>query len=130
MRLFLDSCIVIYLVERIEPWRTRVEQALLLGNWSRLVTSDLVQLECLIVPYRTSDKAAERAFLQYFERCEHAPIQPSTFDLAAHIRARHGLKTPDAIHLAAALESGCTELWTNDDRFARAGADITVRQVV
>ncbi len=130
MRLFLDSCIVIYVVEKIEPWRTRIEEALLLRKWDRVIVSDLVQLECLIVPYRTSDKAAERAFLQYFERCERAPLQSSTFELAAHIRADHGLKTPDALHLAAALEAGCTELWTNDNRFARAGANITVRQVV
>ena len=81
-------------------------------------------------PYKSADVSAERAFLRYFEGCERVPILPSTFGLAAHIRADHGLKTPDAIHLAAALESGCAELWTNDDRFVRAGADIVIRQVV
>ncbi|MFN0146847.1 MAG: type II toxin-antitoxin system VapC family toxin [Dehalococcoidia bacterium] len=111
VKLFLDSCIVIYLVERVEPWRTRIEEALFVADWDRLVISDLVQLECLIRPYKMADIPAEGAFRRYFAGCDTAPIQASTFDLAAHLRADHGLKTPDAIHLAAALESGCAELW-------------------
>jgi predicted nucleic acid-binding protein len=36
---------------------------------------------------------------------------------------QHGLTTPDALHLATALQHGCTELWTNDNRLlAAAGA--------
>lgn len=42
------------------------------------------------------------------------------FDLATELRARHGLKTPDALHLAAAIACGCNELWTNDGRLTRA----------
>ena len=34
-------------------------------------------------------------------------------------RVQHGLKTPDSLHLAAALRHGCTEFWTNDDPLAR-----------
>ena len=32
----------------------------------------------------------------------------------------HGIKTSDALHLAAALESGCSEFWTNDLRLPSA----------
>ncbi len=39
---------------------------------------------------------------------------------AAEIRARFGLKTPDALHLACAQHHRCDALWTNDDRLARA----------
>jgi predicted nucleic acid-binding protein len=35
---------------------------------------------------------------------------------AAHLRASSGLKTPDALQLAAALESGCSVFLTNDER--------------
>ncbi|WP_279308295.1 MULTISPECIES: type II toxin-antitoxin system VapC family toxin [Cyanophyceae] len=41
---------------------------------------------------------------------------------AAELRSRHGLKTPDALHLAVAHHYDCTELWTNDDRLAIAAA--------
>ena len=88
---------------------------------ARLVVPDLVRLECLVVPYRSADSRLVDDFERRLADFQHALIKTSTFDLAAHLRADHGLKTPDAIHLAAALEAGCGKLWTNDDRFARAG---------
>ena len=45
------------------------------------------------------------------------------FDLATELRAEHGIKTPDALHLAAAIHGGCDALWTNDKRLARAAAE-------
>ncbi len=128
MKLFLDSCVVIYLVEQVEPWWERIDDALSEAVFDRLVISDLVRMECLVGPYRRGDSTTEDAFLQYFTGCEYAPINAPVFDLAARLRAGHGLKTPDAIQLATALESGCDELWTNDGRFARAAAGITIRQ--
>ena len=41
-------------------------------------------------------------------------------------RVQHGLKTPDALHLAAALHHGCTEFWTNDDRLRAAAGALAV----
>ena len=38
---------------------------------------------------------------------------------AARLRAMTGLKTPDALHAAAALEAECTLLITNDSDFRR-----------
>jgi predicted nucleic acid-binding protein len=38
---------------------------------------------------------------------------------AAQLRARFGLKTPDALHLATAQHHRCDALWTNDDRLAQ-----------
>lgn len=50
-------------------------------------------------------------------------MDSSVFDLATDRRARYGLKTADALHLAAAILSGCEEFWTNDSRFANAAAN-------
>lgn len=33
---------------------------------------------------------------------------------AAHLRAQYNLKTPDALHLATAIEAGCQAFLTND----------------
>jgi len=41
---------------------------------------------------------------------------------AAEIRARHGLRTPDAIMLATALQSGATLAVTNDSAWRRVEA--------
>lgn len=37
--------------------------------------------------------------------------------VAAHLRAASRLRTPDAIHLAAALTASCTSFVTQDRRF-------------
>jgi predicted nucleic acid-binding protein len=42
--------------------------------------------------------------------------------LATRLKAVHGIKTPDALHLACALHHGCTEFWTNDDRLTKVAA--------
>ena len=39
-------------------------------------------------------------------------------DRATELRARHGVRTPDALHLAAAVASGCDVFLTNDLRLA------------
>lgn len=41
---------------------------------------------------------------------------------AAQLRARHGLRTPDALHLAVAQLADCDQLWTNDNHRAAAAA--------
>jgi predicted nucleic acid-binding protein len=48
---------------------------------------------------------------------------------AAQLRARFGLKTPDALHLACAQYHRCDALWTNDDRLAQASQGLALRIV-
>jgi len=43
-------------------------------------------------------------------------IGDEVFRIATELRARHRIKTPDALHLATAMHYGCCEFWTNDDR--------------
>jgi predicted nucleic acid-binding protein len=47
------------------------------------------------------------------------PINRQILETAAQLRASTHLKTPDAIHAATALESGCTLFVTNDPAFKR-----------
>ena len=53
-------------------------------------------------------------------RIQDATLPEAVFLQAARARAQFGLKTPDAIHLAAAQHHRCAALWTNDDRLAQA----------
>ena len=51
----------------------------------------------------------------------------SLWEETAHLRAQTGLKTPDALHAASALQAGCTLFVTNDDDFRRVkGLSVTV----
>lgn len=62
-----------------------------------------------------------------FSQLDRALLCTEVFDLAAEFRASHGLRTPDAIHLASAVFNGCDEFWTNDLRLARASNQIRFR---
>ena len=53
------------------------------------------------------------------------PVSEQIIDRATELRARHGFKTPDAIHLATALESSAAEFWTVDAALSRC-TDIAV----
>ena len=120
---YLDASGFIYSVERIEPYRTLLEPMWLQAQTGqfRILSSELVVLETLVKPLREGDTVVELLFRSLFEASEVRLI-PATRPLweeAARLRAETGLKTPDALHAAAALHAGCTILITNDDDFRR-----------
>ena len=122
-RAYLDSCIVIYYVERESAIATRIGAALrAFEPDSVVVVSDLVRMECRVRPRRLADNPLLARYDMFFVRGQVivAPMHTATFDLATDLRARHGLKTPDALHLATALEQGCDEFWTRDRRLESA----------
>ncbi|AVZ79421.1 VapC toxin family PIN domain ribonuclease [Zoogloeaceae bacteirum Par-f-2] len=122
-RLYLDSCIIIYYVEQRPDYFAPVDARINAGD-SLVTVSDLCRLECLVHPMRAGDAAPLTAFERFFA-ADDLWITPSTssvFKLATELRARHCLKTPDALHLAAAIEAGCDEFWTNDHRLDAAAS--------
>ncbi len=46
-------------------------------------------------------------------------VSPSAGDLAAELRARYNLRTPDALHVACAIDAGCDAFLTNDTAIKR-----------
>jgi uncharacterized protein len=53
-------------------------------------------------------------FDRFFAACEIIALNRAVFDQATLLRAQSHLKTPDALHLAAAIHAGCQEFWTDD----------------
>lgn len=120
--LYWDSCVLIYRLQDIEPWNSRIAAALSTVIQPRVVVSELTRLECRVKPLREGDLSTLEKFDGFFASptIGYAPLSRSVFDLAADLRARYRLKTPDALHLAAAVQIGCVELWTNDRRLEQA----------
>jgi uncharacterized protein len=87
----------------------------------------LVLLECLVAPIRDGNLVLQQYYEHAFAQLEVLPLSTAVFTQAAHLRARFGLKTPDALHLACAQHHGCTALWTNDDRLAQAAHGLAVK---
>jgi uncharacterized protein len=121
---YLDSCIVIYLIQGPDELSNAITKALRPeeGEPSAVFASDLTRLECRVWPLREGDDELLRQFDDFFasEDLTRIPITTETFDLATELRGLHGTKTPDALHLAAAILGGCQEFWTNDHRLSAA----------
>ena len=121
-----DTCILIYWLEHNPSFVDAIVQRLRPAQDSApiLVFSELTRLECLVKPLKTGNQIQRAGYDRIFSTPGYRfeGLTRAVFDLATELRALHGLKTPDAIHLAAALHSGCDEFWTNDDRLAKAAA--------
>ncbi len=127
MKIFLDSCLIIYLLEGQTSFSQPVEATILAEPEAEYCASALVRMECLIGPLRSGNTALLAEYGKVFQALTLLPISDEVYEKAAHLRATHNLKTPDALHLATALEAGCDEFWTNDTRLSKAGAAITFK---
>lgn len=56
---------------------------------------------------RSSQKLRNNIDVGYFDSCLLVPFERPLFDLASRLRIDHGINTPEAFHLAAALTSEC-----------------------
>lgn len=129
-RIYLDSVVVIYLIEQ-NPTFVAAVQATLARLGGAHVTSELARMEALVLPVRLGDSGRVKDFEDFFGSplVELREITRPVFDRAIHIRAAHpGFKTPDSLHLAAAVEANCDVFVTNDPQL-RQYAGIRVELV-
>lgn len=131
MKLYLDSVVVIYLVEQhpsLGPMATAAVTRLVPTS---LVGTELTRMECLILPRRRHDQAREADFNRFFAQkyLPFPPVDVAVFHRATDLRAKYPkLKTPDALHLASAIEAGCDVFVTNDAQL-RAVTEIRVEVI-
>lgn len=120
----LDTCVFIYLIEEnpkflniVFPIFEAIDQRLLMA-----VTSGITLIETLVIPFRQADdKLAnqyERILTQSpgMKMCE---LDRGLLRQGAYLRANFGIKTPDALQIAAAQRYGCSAFITNDRRLPR-----------
>ncbi len=122
MSVFLDSNIVIYLIERTPAFGPIAATCIqsLIGQGQRLVVSDLVRMECRVRPLQSSHTITLSAFDNYFcsDDVDVTPITPAVCNRAATIRAKYNYSPMDSLHLAAAVEHGCQRFLTQDLRLS------------
>lgn len=128
VRYYLDASPVIYAVEDVVPYAAAVDARLSADDAVRII-SDLTRMECRVKPIRDGNDALLQDFDAYFEGTvdEVVSLSGAIIDEATNIRAKYGFKTPDAIHLAAAVASACDVFLTNDhrlDQFKRLTIDV------
>lgn len=131
---FFDASALIYLIEGKPPFASRVREELAavakrhpdLGS----AVSRLSWLECRVGPMKTNDNAVLAAFDAFFARPDLVWVELTreVVELAAAIRVKHGLRTPDALQAASCLQLGPRHvLLSGDATFQRvAGLNVTV----
>lgn len=112
----VDTAPLIYLVEHVPQYGDVVAQRL--SSTDALVVSELSRLECRVKPMRDGNTALLDEFDRFFNESvsEVLALSREVIDRATEIRSLYGFKTPDAIHLAAAIVSNCELFLTNDRR--------------
>jgi uncharacterized protein len=120
VRVYLDTAPVISLVEEVPNYAELVDRRVSVADVIQ-VASDLTRMECRVKPLREGNTALLHDYDDYFAGVveELVVLSRTVIDRATDIRARYGFRTPDAIHLAAAVVSGCDVFLTNDYRLNR-----------
>lgn len=117
--IYLDSCLLIYLIEGKEERKEEVEHVMSAAGVP-LCISPMVKCECLVGPSKNGDLRLRQRYQALFAEFASLALPEDIYLQAAELRGRYGLRTPDALHLSCAQYHACEALWTNDERFARA----------
>ncbi len=84
----------------------------------KLVTSELTLAELLVLPMRTSNYTLVNLYSGLLVSNSRLDVRPATRDIlikAAELRAQTpSRKLPDAVHVATAIQSGCTYILSAD----------------
>jgi predicted nucleic acid-binding protein len=89
-----------------------------------LCSSLFVLGELLVGPFKTTDAAAANAIQQFFDsdQITMLPYTQQAVRLFAELRAHHGVKALDALHLSIAATSGVDLFLTHDRRLHKVVA--------
>jgi predicted nucleic acid-binding protein len=101
---------------RYSPYAQAILEAVESGQPEGLITT-VTLAEVLTRPAQANDRRAMQDYELYLTHFPHLRIVPLDADLAretARTRAETGLRTPDAVHIAAARLYGADAVVTND----------------
>lgn len=123
-KLGLDTSPVIYFVERHPIYLDLVRAVLRLVDAGSIMahTSVITLTEVLTKPLRLSNSLLADEYRQrliYGRNLKLWPIDPAIAELAADLRARYRLRTPDALQIATALAADCEAFLANDGGLRR-----------
>ena len=131
MRLYLDTAPVIYVVEQVPDFSEKILRYIQKPD-IELVVSDLTWMECRVKPLTENKETLLADYDKFFSQSaiEIVELSRRVLERAAHIRSQYNIKTPDAIHLGAAIISKCDIFLTNDRRLERfKDIRITVKRI-
>lgn len=126
----IETAPFIYFVEKHPKYIERMRGVFQRVDAGRmqLVTSTITLTEVLVMPIENAHVHYQREYREMLlntERVNTLPVSVAIAEQAAELRAKYRLRTPDALHIATALVSGCDAFLTNDFALKRV-ADLKV----
>ena len=131
---FFDANALIYLLEGKAPFADKVRRELATATKRHpdlgVAVSRLTWLECRVGPMQANDRSTLATFDAFFAQPDllWVELTKDVVELAAAIRVKHGLRTPDALQAACCLQLGGKHLFlTGDAGFKRvAGLHVKI----
>lgn len=130
-KIFLDTAPFIYYFEEHPSYISKLKK--LFDNVYEMktpvITSMITYIELLTYPERTNMRKLAAKYRDSLTASELISIYPLDFhiaDISVKLRAKHNLKTPDAIQVATAMASGSDYLITNDAKLKKIKAAVQV----
>jgi uncharacterized protein len=132
-RVYFDVNPIIYFIEQNTQFAEAVTPVFeMIGDGSIVAyTSELSLTEILIKPIRDNLNQVIQAHKELLldpELFTLISLNQDTFLLAAELGGKLSMRTPDAIHMASAIESKCKYFVTNDKGIKSTG-DVSVVQI-
>jgi predicted nucleic acid-binding protein len=130
-RIAIDTSVFIYQLEANPRYVTLTDSVFswLERSGHEAVTSTITMTELLVPSYREKDEHQIDAFyglLSSYPNLRWIAPDLRMADCAAKLRAQHGMRTPDALQAATAIDAQATAMITNDPVFARVAEFETV----
>jgi predicted nucleic acid-binding protein len=116
---YFDANIFIYMMEGFPSMETQLREIRdsIYHQESQICTSELTLCEVLVPAFRSNNTELLSLYRRFIEDSGAFELVPTTREIyvrASLLRAQLGLKTPDAIHVASAVDFGCKIFLTND----------------
>jgi predicted nucleic acid-binding protein len=117
----LDSSILIYHLEDVEPYADLTEQifAAIAQGSPAAILSTISVTELLVSPFAEGQQDRIEAFEQFLFSLPNIALIPPSYPItkeAARLRAKYGIRTPDALLVATAHHERAEAFLTNDTR--------------
>jgi predicted nucleic acid-binding protein len=116
----IDTMVFIYHLEDYPDYSNTTEKILKAveqGKYSA-VTSVITLIEILVKPKRDGNFSVAKDYkdlLLTFPNLKIFDLDMKISDIASDLRAKYGIKTPDAIQIATTIHGGSKSFITNDD---------------
>jgi predicted nucleic acid-binding protein len=133
LKIALDTNILIYFLEGIEPYASKVENLLnsfVKGeNQGIISTINIAEVLTGFYVAKNEKRATKaRSLLQdlTYNNFEIVPVTFKIADMAASLKAKKGGKLPDALIAATAIDQAANFIYSQDEDLQRFGEDIKI----